>query len=146
MNSRLTLLFVCDESQLYSEFLTEFRSADFQVLIARNIARAKAILLTRSVNAIVLSHDDRRDDRALAPRLKRSSPGVPIFLLTDQEQPRPDDIDSIWRLEAGDAVVARGMAVFCRNLFQPTPAFRRSALALGTVASVFADRAGDRTR
>ncbi len=141
MNSRLTLIFVCDQIHPGSAFLTEFRSADFEVLSVRNIARARAILLTRSVNAIVLCHDDRRDDRELAPQLKRIAPGVPVFLLTDQEQPRPDDVDSIWRFEPGDAVVARGMAVFCRNLFQPTTAFRRSALAVGAVASVFAARA-----
>ena len=144
MNSRLTLLLVCDQSDFFSAVLTEFRSADFQVLNARNIARAKAILLTRSVNAIVLCHDGLRDDRALAPQLKRVAPGKPIFLLTDREQPRPDDIDSIWRFETSDEVVTRAMAVFCRNLFRPTPAFRRSTGAVDAVARVLAINAGDR--
>ena len=145
MNSRLTLLFVCEQSRLDSVFLAEFRSADFQVLTARSLDRAKAILLTRSVNALVLCHDEYRDDRALAPQLKRIARGVPIFLFTDREQPRPDGIDSIWRFDPGDAALARAMAVFCHNLFQPTPAFRRSALAVGAVANVFAVRANHRT-
>lgn len=145
MNSRLTLLFVCNQPRLYSAFLPEFKSADFHVLIARSLVRAKAILLTQSVNAILLCHDGHCDDRALAPQLKRMSPGVPIFLLTDQEQSRAADIDSVWRFDPGDAAVTRGMAFFCQNLFRPTPAFRRSPFALGAAASVLAVRAGDPT-
>jgi hypothetical protein len=140
MNSRLTLVFVCDQSHLYSGFLTEFRSADFQVLTARNIAQAKGVLLTRSVNAIIICHDGLRDDRPLAPQLKRTAPDVPIFLFTAYQQPLPEDVDSIWRFDQGDSVVARGMAVFCRNLFKPTPAFGR-VLAPREVVSAFAERA-----
>jgi hypothetical protein len=145
MSSRLTLLFVGDQSQRYSPFLAEFQSANFQVLIARSIRQAKAILLTRSISVIALCHDGDRDDRKLAAQLKRITPGVPIFLLTNQEQPRPADIDSIWRFEPGDEAVTRGMAVFCRNLFQPDHAFRRAALALSG-AKAFSANAGATTR
>jgi hypothetical protein len=146
MNSRLTLLFVCDQSQFYSAFLTEFESADFQVLIVRGPARAKSILLVRSVNAIILCHNQHHDNRALAPQLKRIAPSVPVFLLTDQPQSRATDIDSVWRFDSSDPVVMRGMAIFCRNLFSPTPAFCRSAFALGVAATVLAVRGGDHTR
>jgi|SRR5271166_1079964 len=143
MDSRLTLLFVCNQSHLYPVVLAEFKSAGFQVLIARNASQAKAVVLARSVEAFVLCHDRYRDDRGLAPQLKRIAPGVPIFLFTDQQQPLPGDVDSIWRFEPGDEVVTRGVAVFCRNLFKPTPAFRRAAPALGAVAPAFGVRAND---
>lgn len=142
MNSRLTLLFVSDQSDLYLEFLAEFRSANFQVLTARNVRQAKAALLTRSVDAVILLHDVRCDHRGLAPQLKRIMPGVRIFLFTHYPQPLPAAVDSIWRYEHGDAIVTHGMAVFCRNLFQPTPGFRR-VLAPRVVAAASTARATD---
>jgi len=136
MNSRLTLLFVNDQPHLYLNLLAEFRSANFQVLIARKDRQAKAVIRTRSVNAIILLHDVHGDDRVLAPQLKRITPGIPIFLFTDYPQPLPAAVDSVWRYKHGDAVVAHSMAVFCRNLFKPTPEFR-GVLAPRAVASAF---------
>ncbi len=138
MSSRLTLLFVCNQSPLYAGLIAEFRAADFQVLIARNLTQAKAVLLNRSVNVIVLRHDCNRDDRALATPLKRLSPHLPIFLLTDQEQPRPADVDSILRSETDDEVVTRGMALFLRHLFNPRHSSLRPRLVLGRVDPLLA--------
>ncbi len=137
MSSRLALVFLCDQADAYASFIEEFRAADFQVLIARSLAHAKAILLTRSANAIVLRHDCNRDDRALATQLKRTTPHIPIFLLTDQEQSRPVDVDLICRSQIDDEVVTRGMAQFFRQLFHPHQAPLRSRLVLGDVDSFF---------
>jgi hypothetical protein len=131
MITRLTLLFLCDQVESYARFIEEFRAAEFQVLVARSLAHAKAILLTRSVNAIVLGQDCTRRERDLATQLKRIAPAVPIFLLTNQEQSRPVDVDSIWRLEMDDDVVTRGMAQFFRHLFHPCHESGRPTLALG---------------
>lgn len=135
MSTRLTLLFLCDQAGSYARFIEEFRAADFQVLVARSLAQAKAILLSRSVIAIVLSQDCTRHERALATPLKRIAPTLPIFLLTNQEQPRPVDVDAIWRSEMDDEVVTRGMAQFFRHLFHPRHQSRRPTLVLGGLQS-----------
>jgi Orn/Lys/Arg decarboxylase, N-terminal domain len=136
MSSRLTLLFVCDQSDVYSSLIDEFRAAEFQVLLARSLAQAKSTLLARSVCAIVLRHDGLCDDRALASSLKRMAPDIPVFLLTDQQQPLPADVDSIWRSAFGDPVITRGMAVFFRQLFNPRQSGLRPELVAGGVGSV----------
>jgi len=120
MSPTVTLLFVCNQSQLYSVFISAFSSADFQVLLARNLTHAKRILQGRRVEAIVLRHDCHRDDRPLASPLKRVVPQVPIFLVTDQPQLRQPDIQSVWRGETGDEVVSRAMALFFRQCFKGT--------------------------
>lgn len=138
MSTRLTLLFVCDRSYLYSNFIEEFRAADFQVPIARNLEQAKSALLARSISGVVLCHDWSRDDRPLAAALKRTAPDVPVFLLTDQEQPRlAADIDCIWRSDLRDEVLTRGMAVFFRRLFSPRDASLRPSLVVGGAAPFF---------
>lgn len=119
MSTRLTLLFVCDRSYMYSAFIEEFRAADFQVLIARNLAQARSALLARSISCVVLCHDRSRDDRPLAASLKRMAPHVPVFLLTDQKQPLPADVDAVWRSDLRDQTLTRGMAVFFRQLLGP---------------------------
>lgn len=112
MSSRLTLLFLCDQAHSYSHFLSEFRSLNFQVLIARNVAQAKTILQGHPVDGIMLRHHGECDDRPLASKIKRITPRIPVFLLTEHEQPKPADIDSVWRAELGDSVIARAMATF----------------------------------
>lgn len=135
MNTRLTLVFVCDQPHLYTEFLTQFQAANFQILIAHSNLQAKSILLTQSVTGIVLCHDYSRDDRALATQLKRISPDVPVFLLTNRQQPRPADVDSIWRAQIDDAVALRGMAMFFRHVFNPRQVSLKAAVAGGEVES-----------
>lgn len=120
MHARLTLIFICDRSETYQAFLSEFRSADFRVLVARNLTQAKSLLLEGSADAIIIRHDDARDDRVLAAKLKRIAPRVPVFLITNQAQKPQPNIDSVWRGDLGDTVVTRGMAMFFRHLFKPT--------------------------
>ena len=138
MSTRLTLLFICDRSYLYSSFINEFRAADFQVLIARNLTLAKSILLTRPLDGVVLCHDCSRDDRPQAGPLKRLAPRVPIFLLTDQEQSRHADIDCVWRSDLGDKVLTRGMAVFLHHILNLRDASRRLSLVIGGTVPFFA--------
>jgi hypothetical protein len=130
MSSRLTLLFVCNQAYLYSHFISEFGSAGFEVLLARNLAHAKAMLLSRPVNAVLLRHDCTADDRALAPQLKRIAPQISVYLLTDHQQRPPRGIDSVWSWATPDAVVARGMAILFRQLFSPRSISSRPLPAL----------------
>lgn len=116
MSFRSTLLFLCDRPEQYDVFLAQFRFAGFQLVIARNLAQASSLLQGRRVDGIVLRHNAVADDRPLASRFKRLVSRVPVFLLTDQSQPRPDDVDTIWRGDLGDPVVMRGMAMVFRQL------------------------------
>ena len=137
MSSRLTLVFVCNQSYLYSRFIDEFRAAGFQVLIARSLTQARSILLTRSVAGSVLCHDCSRDDRSLAAPLKGLAPHLPVFLLTDREQSLPASVDCIWRSELGDEAATRGMAVFFRHIFSPREESNRPSLVVGSPAPFF---------
>jgi hypothetical protein len=137
MSSRLTLVFVCSDSHLYSDFIDEFRAADFHMLIARNLTHAKSILLTQWASGIVLCHDCSRDDRLLAAPLKTMAPHLPIFLLTDREQPTPADVDCIWRSDLGDGTLTRAMAMFFRHLLNPGAATYKPALVLDGPAPFF---------
>lgn len=137
MSSRLTLLFVCNHPHLYSNFVNEFRAAEFQVFLARNLGQAKSVLLTHSPSGIVLCHDCSRDDRTVATPLKRMAPHLPVFLLTDQEQPLPTDVDCLWRSDLTDQVLIRGMAVFFRHLFSPREVSHKPSLVLDATAPFF---------
>lgn len=120
MSTRLTLLFLCDQSSLYSGFISAFASAGFQVLLANSLSHASKILTSQQVDAVIIRHDGQRDDRPVAARLKGMMPRLPVVLVTDEAQARPATIDSIWRAEIGDEVVTRAMAMFFRQYFRPT--------------------------
>ena len=137
MNFRFTLLFVCDQAHFYSSFIDAFVATDVQVLIARNVAQAEAFLLRSPVHGILLRHDGNRDDRRLASQLKRIAPRVPIFLLTDQAQPRQPDIESIWRADLGDETIARAMALFFSQVFKPPGLFGAEKTILGEADFLF---------
>jgi len=144
MNSRLTLLFLCGEVQLYAGFISEFQSANIQMLIARNLAHAKSVLLNRPVDAIVLRHDGNQDDRPLAAHMKQITPCVPVFLLTEEAQPPFADIDSVWRAETGDPVISRAMAIFFRHLLTGSKAARPGDRLFGE-ADISFNRLGPRS-
>jgi len=138
MDSGLTLLFLCDQSHLYSSFISEFRAADFQVMVAPSLTHAEAVLQTQSVHCIVLLQDCSRQDRELAVNFKQIAPGVPVFLLTDQQQARPAAVDSIWRWQVGDQTSTRAMAVFFRHLLRADGFSNRPAHAVVGIHSVLA--------
>ncbi len=131
MSSRLTLLFVCDEADLYSVLISAFVSAEFQLLLARSSSQAKGILMKRPVDAILIRHDANRDDRQIATQLKRVTPRIPVFLLTDQPQQRQADIECIWRADIEDMVVTQAMAMFFRTFLKPSTLSGRGQPMLG---------------
>jgi len=137
MNFRFTLLFLCDQSHCYSSLISAFVAADVQLLIARNVEQAEALLLRKSVHGILIRHDRNRDDRRFANHLKRTAPRVPIFLLTDQEQPRDPDIESIWRADIGDETITRAMALFFSQVFKPSGLFGARAPIFGEADFLF---------
>ena len=129
MSSRLTLLFVCDQPELYPAFISAFDSQEFEIVIARNPARAKVTLVSRNIDAVVIRHDRHRDDRGLARRLRSAAPQTPVFLLTDQPQPAGQpDVDAVWRAETADEPVSRAMAVLLRQFLKLSRGARASKL------------------
>jgi hypothetical protein len=130
MKASSTLLFVCDQVQQYENFISEFRAVETRILIARNLTQAKTMLLGKPADGIVIRHDSAADDRPLAAKLKRIAPRTPVFLITDQKQQPLAAVDSIWRGELNDRVVARAIALLFRHLFQPSEALQTSKLKL----------------
>lgn len=128
MSTRLTLLFLCDQSSLYSGFISAFASAGFQVLLASSVSHAGKILNNRPVDAVIIRHDSQCDDRAAAIQFKRRSPRLPVFLITEEPQPRQDGIDSVWRAKVGDDVVTHAMAAFFKQYFLPSRSSRSGKL------------------
>jgi hypothetical protein len=138
MKASSTLLFLCDRAQQYEVFLSEFRTAEIRILIARNLTQAKSMLLSKPADGIVIRHDGAADDRSLAVKLKRIAPRTPVFLITDQKQQPQAAIDLVWRGELTDRTVARGMALFFRHLFRPCDPSRALQPALREPNSFFA--------
>ena len=130
MKASSTLLFLCDRAQQYEVFISEFRNAEIRILIARNLDQAKSMLLSKPADGIVIRHDSAADDRSLAVKLKRIAPRTPVFLITDQKQQPQAAINSIWRGELNDRLVARAIALLFRHLFQPNDALHTSKPAL----------------
>lgn len=130
MKASSTLLFVCDQVQQYENFISEFRAVETRILIARNLTQAKTVLLANPADGIIIRHDSAADDRPLAAKLKRIAPRTPVFLITDQKQQPLAAVDSIWRGELNDRVVARAIALLFRHLFQPSEALQTSKLKL----------------
>jgi hypothetical protein len=142
MKASSTLLFICDQVQQYEVFVSEFKSAEIRILIARNLTQAKTMLLGKPSDGIVIRHDSAADDRPLAAKLKRIAPRTPVFLITDQKQQPLAAVDSIWRGELNDRVVARAIALLFRHLFQASqalqtskPTLRESNLFLAALAA-----------
>jgi hypothetical protein len=120
MSSRSTLVFLCQDPKRYGNFIAEFSSAGFDLLLAHDLTQARSHLVRGRADAIVVRHDGLADDRVLAPKLKSIAPRVPIFLVTDQEQPgQQPDIDAVWRGDFTDDVIARCMAVFFERHLAP---------------------------
>ena len=130
MEASSTLLFICDQVQQYEVFISEFRAVEIRILIARNLTQAKAMLLGKPADGIMIRHDSGADDRPLAVKLKRIAPHTPVFLVTDQKQQPQAAIDSIWRGELNDRLVARAVALVFRHLFQPSQALTASKPSL----------------
>ncbi len=121
MSARLTLLVLCDPSELHSQMFSAFLSADFEIVSASHSEQARQVLSVRAVDAILIRHDSLPDGSSAGTQMKRIAPRTPVFLLADERVrggsgPHPG-LDSVcyadFRHE--DESVMWAIAVFFRN-------------------------------
>jgi len=113
MSARLTLLLLCDPSELPSLFLAALAAADFQLLFAQHVEHATSILSSLIVDAILIGLGSALG----AAELKRAAPRTPTILLSSESRAldAQGGIDSVCRADLKDEVVARAVAVFFRQ-------------------------------
>jgi hypothetical protein len=123
MSSRLTLLFVCNECELYPVLTSALESADFHLIVARDKAQANGILKQVVVDAVLIQQGASLAGRSICAALKRQSPRTPILLFADEDQ-QPEaypGIYSILHADAQDEVLTRAVAVFLRQSLDSSP-------------------------
>lgn len=117
MSSRLTLLFVCDQRELYPVLTSALESADFRLVVARDKEQANGILKEVVVDAVLIQQAETRSGRSICAALKRQSPRTPILLFADEDQ-RPEaypGIYSVLHADAHDEILTRAVALFLRQ-------------------------------
>ena len=117
MSARLTLLLLCDRTELHSPFTSALMAAGFQLLIRHQPEGVKILLSHASVDAIMIHHDSIRDSGRTGAALKMLAPRTPVILFAgDSEVAKPEPgIDSICRADVRDEAVARAVAIFFYN-------------------------------
>ncbi len=123
MSSRLTLLFVCNERELYPVLTSALESADFHLVVARDKDQANSILKQVVVDAVLIQQSAHRSGRSICAALKRQSPRTPILLFADEDQ-QPEaypGIYSILHADAHDEILTRAVAVFLRQSLDGSP-------------------------
>lgn len=123
MSSRLTLLFVCNERELYPVLTSALESADFHLVVARDKDQANGILKQVVVDAVLIQQSESRSGRSICAALKRQSPRTPILLFANEDQ-QPEaypGIYSILHADAQDEVLTRAVAVFLRQSLDGSP-------------------------
>jgi|HubBroStandDraft_6_1064221.scaffolds.fasta_scaffold118011_3 hypothetical protein len=114
MSARLTLLLLCDQTELHSAFTNALLAAGFQLLIQHQPGDAKTVLSHLSVDAIMIRHNAIADGSAVAAELKFVAPRTPIIFFpaeSNYQGPRRG-IDSVCRADPHDEIIARAVAVF----------------------------------
>ncbi len=117
MSARLTLLLLCDRTELHSPLTSALLAAGFQLLIQHNPEVARIFLSHVSVDAIMIRHDSLQDSGRVSAALKLVAPHTPIILFagaSEEVRPQPG-IASICRADPYDETVVRGVAVFFHN-------------------------------
>ena len=117
MSSRLTLLFVCDQRELYPVLTSALESADFRLLVARDKEQADRILKEVLVDVVLIQLAEIRSGRSICAALKRQIPRTPILLFADEDQ-RPEaypGIYSVLHADAQDEILTRALALFLRQ-------------------------------
>lgn len=117
MSSRLTLLFVCNERELYPVLTSALESADFHLVVARDKDQANGILKQVVVDAVLIQQSANRSGRSICAALKRLSPRTPILLFAGEDQ-RPEaypGIYSILHADAHDEILTRAVALFLKQ-------------------------------
>lgn len=123
MSSRLTLLFVCNERELYPVLTAALESADFHLVVARDKDQANGILKQITVDAVLIQQSEGRSGRSICVALKRQIPRTPILLFADEDQ-RPEaypGIYSVLHADAHDEILTRAVAVFLRQSLDGSP-------------------------
>lgn len=121
MSARLTLLLLCDQTELHSPFISALLATGFQLLIEHHPEDAKRLLSRVSADAIMIRHDSIRDGSLIGAELKLVAPRTPIILFprgTKCVGPRLG-IDSVCHADPEDETVARAVAVFFHNALTP---------------------------
>ena len=128
MSSRLTLLFCCEQHELYSLLASSLESADFQLVRASSKEEARAVLAERVVDAILICPTSPVPGKSLCAALKRRAPRTPILLLRTghvRSEPFPG-LYSTLHADAQDEVLTRAVAVFLREILTISGARRMS--------------------
>jgi hypothetical protein len=114
MSAGLTLLLLCDQSELHSPFISALRAAGFRLLIEHHPEDAKMLLSRISADAIMIRHDAVQDRSLIGAELKLLAPRTPIILFLSGTQRRGTQlgIDSVCLADPHDETVARAVAVF----------------------------------
>jgi len=123
MSSRLTLLFVCNERELYPVLTSALESANFHLVVASDKDQANGILKQVVVDAVLIQQSANRSGRSMCAALKRQSPRTPILLFADENQ-QPEaypGIYSVLHADAHDEVLTRAVAVFLRQSLDSSP-------------------------
>ncbi len=134
MSSRLTLLFVCNERELYPVLTSALESAEFHLIVARDKDQANGILKQVVVDAVLIQQGESRSGRSLCAALKRQLPRTPILLFADEDQ-QPEaypGIYSILHADAHDEILTRAVAVFLRQSLDRSPDAHGAPLAGGS--------------
>ncbi len=117
MSSRLTLLFVCNERELYPVLTSALESAGFHLVVASDKEQANGILKQVVVDAVLIQQSESHSGRSICASLKRQIPRTPILLFANEDQ-QPEaypGIYSILHADADDEVLTRALAIFLRQ-------------------------------
>src|SRR5450755_1157477 len=114
MSARLTLLLLCDQSEVHFPFISALLAAGFQVLIEHCPEDAKRILSRVSLDVVMIRHHAVQNGSPVGADLKLVAPRTPIILFPGSPQcraPQPG-IDSVCHTDPQDETLAPAVAVF----------------------------------
>jgi hypothetical protein len=123
MSARLTLLLLCDQTELNSQFISALLAIGFQLLIEHHLEDVKRVLSRVPVDAIMIRHDAVRDGSLVGAELKVVAPRTPIILFPSDTQYRGPrlGIDSVCHADPQDETLARAVAVFFHSALSAKP-------------------------
>jgi hypothetical protein len=115
MSARLTLLFLCEQTEAHSVFISALLAADFHVLLAPDSAYARLLLSSLAVDAIMITHDTVRNNHSAGLELKLAAPGTPLIMCHDGSLGPQAGVDSLCSADLRDETIARAVAIFFRQ-------------------------------
>jgi hypothetical protein len=123
MSARLTLLLLCDQTELNSQFISALLATGFHLLIEHHPEDAKRLLSRAPLDAIMIRHDAVRNGSLVGAELKVVAPRTPIILFPGDTNCRGPQlgIDSICHADVRDETLARAIAVFFHSALSSQP-------------------------